>query len=356
MSDSKVKEAEEALGHTTRPEPEPADQDYLSTGVTLVNLATYGRIDGGLLKGKIYRLSGRSSSGKTFLGRTILAEAASNPSFDGYELVYDDVERGALMDTEKFFGRRLLDRLVPPARDKNREPLYSTQISEFYNRLQRRLDAGKRVVWVEDSLDSLRPDDGAETRMSDGKAKTNSQRLRELVDPLAATGSILVIVSQVRDNMNLPPIPSMRASMPQDVISGGRAPEFYSTLDIILSKKAAIKAAYKDTDYVIGHHVGVRIRKNRLSGVDHMITFPFYRDYGIDDVGANVDFLVHVKHWNKDKGGTILADELDVVTTRTKLIRQIEEGNLQQQLREVVGVVWKEIQDAISPKRKPRYD
>jgi len=351
MSKSKVDQAREALSGPTG-DRTPSEPCFLSTGVTLINLANYGRVDGGIAKGHIYRIAGRSSSGKTFLCRTILAEAARSPAFADYDLIYDDVERGALMDTEKFFGRTLVNRLVPPARSKDRTPLYSNTTLEFYRNIRSRIEKGVKLIWILDSLDSLSPD--AESKMGDGKAKINSQELRKLLLPLEETGSILVLISQVRANMNIMPGP-FKFTAPEDVISGGRAPEFYSTLDMILRKSKSIKTVYKERNYVVGHHVTAKITKNRLQGREEVISFPFYPSYGIDDIGANVDWLVLVNYWAREKGG-VEAKEFDVCLTRNKLVRHIEDQGLERSLQNIVGKVWGEIRDAITMERKPRYE
>jgi RecA/RadA recombinase len=330
---------------TTKPAktPKPADSDYLSTGVTLINLATYGKTHGGLLKGHIYRFAGRSSSGKTFICRTVLAEAAMNPAFDDYELIYDDVEDGALMDTEKFFGSRLVKRLVSPSRRKG-SPVYSKTIGDFYSRLNKRLDAGKKLIWVIDSLDSLSPDSA--NKMTDNKAKANSQEMRKLLQPLTETKSILILVSQVRANMGSP--------YGGDIVSGGMAPEFYATLEVILRKAKTLKTVYKKKKYVIGSIVSAKIKKNRISGREQVVFFPFSPDYGIDDIGANVDYLCQNQHWVK-KEGVVQAEEFNFTGKRMKLIQFIEETGVQRELQVLVGKVWKEIRDATTVERRPRY-
>jgi hypothetical protein len=83
---------------------------YLSTGSTLLNLACSGKVSGGFIKGHYYHFVGDSSSGKTFLCLTCLAEAAINPHFDDYQLIHDDAENGSLFDFGKFFGPKMAGR------------------------------------------------------------------------------------------------------------------------------------------------------------------------------------------------------------------------------------------------------
>ena len=332
----------------SQPKTELGGDQYLSTGLTLLNLATYGRLDGGLCKGHIYRIAGRSSAGKTFLARTILAEAVNNSAFDGYDLVYDDVERGALMDTEKFFGKKLVDRLVPPARSRSGEPLYSESISDFYQSLSERLRKGRKLIWVEDSMDSLNSAvvDGKskESKMGDGKAKVNAQELRKLIEPLQDTGSILILVSQAHDDL--------RSPLPVEIASGGHALEYYSTLDIWLRRIKSLKKSYRGQDYPVGTLIQARIKKNRLSGQDRVIHFPFYPEMGIDDVGSCVDFLATVHVWERHKSGVI---DGFISAPREELIAHIEEKHLLKSLRAKVVEAWREMQTALGTERRSRY-
>jgi RecA/RadA recombinase len=343
----KIQQAKAALSpETEKKEPTFSESDCLSSGLTLLNLATYNRPDVGLVKGRVYRISGHSSSGKTFIGRTILAEATINQNFNGYELIYDDVEEGALMDTMKFFGKKLVDRLVPPGKSKGGTPIFSKSTLDFYKRVNARLDKGKKFIWICDSLDALRPD--AESAMTDGKAKIHSQELRKLIDPIKATGSILILVSQVRVAMN--------SVFKEDITAGGLAPRFYSTWDVHLRKIKKVVKSYKDRKYPAGNIVLAKVNKTRLSGSDQQIQFRFDPQVGIDDVGSNIDFLLWSGHWTKE-GGRIQAKEFNCEKDRDGLIEEVESTKLgRHQLRQVTAKMWKEIQDAISIPRRPKYE
>lgn len=363
MKNKAVQKAEAELGKRTKETTSLRDRDFVSTGVTLINLATYGRTHGGIAKGTINRICGLSSSGKTFLCRTILAEAARNPEFDSYDLIYDDVERGALMDTEKFFGKKLVSRLVPPARSKIKLPIYSSSSMDFYRRIGERLKKGRKVIWILDSLDSL--DRDSDSKMGDGKAKVHSQELRRLLEPLAETGSILVLISQVRMNMK-----AMSPWDPPHIASGGMAPEFYSAVEIWLRKAKTLKTSYRGKKYTSGIQVRAHIKKNRTSGNDCQILFPFSRSYGIDDIGANIDYLIDNKHWKYEKSkqeedsqddeadkskSIILAEDFDIAGTRAEVIQRIEGKNLQRELQVLTGRIWNDIESAINVERIPRY-
>lgn len=339
-----AKKAKKALAHRSVDTP-LGDKDFLSTGVHLVDLAARqpGRLVGGLPKGKIIRLIGRSQTSKTFLARTILTEAACNPEFALYKLIHDDVERGALMSTGMFF-KRLEKRLQAPRYSKTGEPIFSKTLGDFYEAINKKLDADERFIWVEDSLDSLAAT--GETKMSDGKAKTNSNELRKLINGLDRTKSILILVQHAKVNMG--------SSWGGDVTTGGASPEFFSSLDIWLSKLETLKRTVNEKKYPIGVMIRAHVMKNRIAGVDRIVKFPLYYDYGIDDIGASALWLCETGHWPIKKK-IIQAEEFKYEGHINSFIRRVENENLQKELRVIVSRVWKEIEAACSTGRKPRY-
>ena len=120
-------------------ENEVAENDWLSSGSTMLNLAASGHPDRALAKGKYFWIGGESSSGKTFLSLTCFAEACRNSNFDEYDLIFDNVEDGALMSFEQYFGKVMARRLQPPAWEPSGAPQYSLLAEEFYFNLDDRL-------------------------------------------------------------------------------------------------------------------------------------------------------------------------------------------------------------------------
>jgi RecA/RadA recombinase len=247
--------AELTKTHKKRQESIP-NKALLKTGCTILDLAISGRRAGGFAKGHYFWMCGDSSSGKTFLMLTCLAEASINPEFNGYRFIYDNNERGALMDFEKHFGRRMVDRLEAPGIDEDGRPVHSMEIEDFYFNLddalaQAEKPGGAPFIYLLDSMDSLdseysekkfqeakkaaRGDGKAKGDYGDGKAKINSTRLRRVVARLAKTGSILIILSQTRDNIN-----AGMFDEPQ-TFAGGHALRFYATVQLWSSVGSKIK-------------------------------------------------------------------------------------------------------------------
>ena len=350
---------------TRRVTDTPSRDDFISTGSTLLNLACTGNWSRGFQKGYYYFLVGDSSSGKTFLTLTCLAEAARKKSFEGYRFIYDNSEGGAHMGIQHFFGSGVAERLEPP-KEEDGEPIYSSTIEEFYYHLDDALGQETPFIYILDSMDSLssayehekfeehktahQKNKQTAGSYGDGKAKINSSNIRRILTPLKESGSILIVINQTRDNLGF--------GFEKKTRSGGHALKFYATIEMWSSVKGRIKKTVKGKPRQIGTNCAVTVKKNRFTGRERTINLPIYFSYGIDDVGACVDFLVDEKHWTK-KGSKISVPEFASgfeSATRDKVIAHIEETKQQKKLRRIVQAVWNEIDEGCSLKREPRYD
>ncbi len=85
------------------------------------------------------------------------------------------------------------------------------------------------------------------------------------------------------------------------------------------------------------------------------VEFDIFYDYGIDDVAANVDFLVASRWWKTEKQ-TILAEDLGLTAGRSKLIETIEGEQAEPELKKIVGKAWNEIEESIRMDRSRRFE
>lgn len=350
----------------------PFREDMLSTGSTLLNLACSEDPFGGFKTGHYYLLVGDSDSGKTFFSMTCMAEATLNPAFTNYRFIYDNAEDGMLMDLDVLFNETVADRIEPPS-GTAAKPIMSTTIQEFYYHLDDAAADGRPFIYILDSMDGIDSDSsekkfkeqkraarkkqaremgedggGEEKKVKgsygDGKAKENSQNLRRFLKHLKRTGSILIIISQTRDNLD----------GYEKISSGGRALKFYATMQIWTTILKKLKKTVNDKDRDIGSRIGIQIKRNRLTGKRTQVEVDIFPSFGIDDIGTCVDYLVEEGTWHI-KGLTIDAAGTGISGTREKVIRQIEKRGLETQVRSLCGVCWAEIAAAIAIKRKNRY-
>ena len=357
----KTKEIKEKL-LAKRESRTPKPTDYVSTGSTLLNMAITGNPNWGFAKGHYYHFVGDSESGKTWFCLTCFAEAMRNPNFKDYRIIHDDVEGGALMDMRKFFGETVAERIEAPRMVKE-EPVYSRTIEDFYYNVDDAIKDGRPFIYVCDSMDGLQTDaeerkfdenkkayrQGKELKGSYGmsKPKQNSAGMPSIVSRIKETGSILIIISQTRDNVS-------PMSMGGKTNSGGHALKFYAGLQIWSSVKGLIEKNVKGKKRQIGKLAKVRVKKNRITGRDRTVFIPFFHSYGIDDTRSCITYLVSEGHWKK-KQGKIEAPEFDFTGKEDALIRHIEDKKMVKDLKDLVADVWNEIEKACEVKRAPRY-
>lgn len=346
------------------------DSHLLHTGCTMLNLALTGKPSGGFPKGSYILLIGSSSSGKTFLSLTCFAEAALDQEFDDYRFIYDDVEGGALMDIEKFFGSKVADKIEPP-RVVDGAPAYSQYLEDFYYNLDDLIkeakDGGRPFIYVVDSIDALtshaeqkkfnenkglrRKGKDQKGSYGDGKAKINSQYIRSVVRGLRDTNSILLVINQERDNPDAGLFESSRTH------SGGRSLKFYATAQVWFTKAKSIKRTVLGKERVIGNLSRIEVKKNRLTGKDRTVKIPIYYTHGLDDVGSCVEYMVEEGVWKKNKTGVVNPQGFaDLSPSRVEdLVQAIEEQGLTEKLLETVTLRWREVENKSAVKRKKKY-
>lgn len=349
----------------------------LSSGLALLNLCCSHTTKGAFGSGKIVNLVGDSSSGKTFLALSALAEASNDPKFDSYALVYDDVERACEFNIEALFGKKLQQRMQPPRSDSEGNPEHSTTVQDFSDNLTDFLDSGRNVIYVLDSLDAVTTrveqaeEASAKAARRSGKsesgtygtdkAKYISRMLRLIEGRLKSTSSIVIIVSQVRENLDA-------MSHQRYVRAGGKALQFYCAHVLWLLHKGKIARTVRGIKHHIGDRVAIDVTKNKLVGKRHSADFALYYEYGWDDISSCIDFLGQSGAWkcemrkaarDGESAGVSSIQEntlgLPAGVSKEKAIRLIEDGELHTRLRREVYMVWHDIERQLSANRKPKY-
>ena len=339
---------------------------YVSTGSTQLNLACTGRTKDGFRAGTYTLFVGDSSSGKTFLCLTCLAEASVNPEFDAYQLIYDAAENGAMMDFKRFFGEKMAERVMPPAGTKE-DPAFSTNVEDFYDNLDEALARGP-CIYICDSMDALTTNEEEEKLEQQKKArrggkeatgtygtskpKINSQRLRMAISKIEKTGSILIIITQTRDNIGF------GAMFTPKTRGGGHALKFYAHLEIWTSRKGSIKSKSKIKGKIrqLGIKSLCKVKKNRHNGVEADALVPIYHSYGIDDIGSCIEYLLEEGYWKKVKG-KVNAPEIagGQKLNEEELAKYVDQKGLKKKLRAIVGRHWKIVAESCKLDRSNPY-
>lgn len=336
---------------------------WIPSGSVMFNIRCSGRYDGAYKGGSMANIIGDSSSGKSIKVLSGLAWVSIMPKFDHYRLIYDDAEFADSFDHKKLFGKKLANRLEAPTKTGE----MSTTIENFYDYVMDACDLGIPFIYVLDSFDAIDSDVEIEKELKNRehrksgelskikgtfgatKQKKASQLFRHIVSRLKETDSLLIIISQTRDNLKA-------MSFVKEYRSGGRALKFYASIEAWLTHIGAIPKTINKIKYSIGVETRAKITKNKYTGKKSECDFPIYPDYGIDDVTSCINFLVKVKHWKKTKG-TINCKELKIKASMKKIIQFIEK---KKKKREVIvfkaaAKAAKIIEAKLSLGRLPKY-
>lgn len=361
-----------------------------------------------------YITDGNTVTHNTFLCNEIIASNHYKYG-DKFKWMYDDCEAGYSFDTKSMYG---FDIVTP-------ESNQSTKVEEaFYNitKFIENLKDDEFGVYVLDSLDALTSDEAdtlAEERIKAydndkdfdkgsykmGKAKYLSQEFfPQLCRKLENKNVLLIIISQVRDNMDM-------FSFEKYVRAGGKALDFYCSHIVWLA--TAQKILKKETP--VGGAVKLKLTKGKVARPFRECFYSFYFSYGIDDIGSNLDYLFDLRTdngslssancksiaWEKDESklevnsanvrkflqdnkkyeqavstcnnnrfdlGTVIDfinkdeelsklfdEQFEKVMSRDSLISYIENNNLQDELKRRVIQKWEDFEDSISVKRVKKY-
>lgn len=328
----------------------------LSLGSDLMDLYISGQIGKAVSPGMYVWFHGPSGSGKSFHAKVMMAEAANSPIYENHRFVIFDGENGSNFDCEKFFGRRLADRL---------EPLEVESLDHLYDAMDEIVK--EPSIIIVDSWDSWLPHDAvkkldkdrkkrAEGKDIDGDygmvhGKIHSNRLRLLVPKLVKSNSILVGISQHRDNIN-----RANAYAPKDVVPGGRALKFWAHIEIETQIGSKIKKEVNKIEVPIGDEIHVKVIKNRVNGLRLTFKEEFYPTLGIDNIGTTLAWLEANKYITQASGRYRLDFLGDKSYFREQVIQKIEKENLENNLRNLLETSYIDYMSQIAVDRKSKYE
>lgn len=251
---------------------------FISTGCAILDCA----LGGGWAVGRIVNIVGDKSTAKTALATETLinfkrkypkASAAYRDAEAAFDVAY--AEAMGLKPDSVDFGNDEITTVEGFARDL--ELFLSTAKS------------GQPCLYILDSLDALSDEaemkrDYGEASYGTGKAKMLSELFRKLKGKLAEAKCLLVIVSQVRDNIG-----AMMGEKHKR--SGGRALDFYASQVLWLANLGAKKRTVSKIERADRIRIKANVKKNKVGFPFRTCEFEFVFGYGIDDVGASVEWL-----------------------------------------------------------------
>lgn len=198
---------------------------------------------------------------------------------------------------------------------------FSRDLDKF---CQKQIKDDKPGIYVLDSLDALSDESELEKDISEGsyganKAKKLSQLFRMSTRKISDANVLLIIVSQVRDNIGV-------AFGEKHKRSGGRALDFYASIVLYLAHLKTLKKTITKVERPYGVVIKSKTKKNKVAPAFRECEFQFIFSYGVDNEESCIKFL--------DSIG-VDTDELD--------------GD---QLAELTKQKWNEIESKFLPGKK----
>lgn len=301
-------------------EPEVAttiQQEYMRTGCDLLDLLIGGdKGVYGLPYGTILNIIGDKSAGKSFVKNEIMA--ANYWKFrDRFVFHSDDAESGDTFDSMRLYNVDLHpdEHKIGPKRIGDSATV--EQMDAQVSLVLQSMEPGQVGIYALDSLDGL--SDATREEMEANRLKLlkagetvedpgdygaqvakfmSQQFFRTKHKKLRDAQLSVIIVSQIRENMKA-------GTYGQKwTVSCGKALEFYAHTRIFLKTIYQIKKG----DRVIGVYVSASTIKSKTPRPYRIVFFTIFFDYGIDNIGSNLDFLFDLR--GKDGELTKAAKEI----------------------------------------------
>jgi len=183
------------------------------------------------------------------------------------------------------------------------------------------------------------------------RAKILGIAFRKYLRSAAEKKVTLLFIDQVREKLGV-------VFGNKDTYSGGRAIKFYASTQVKVSIKETLKNKYK---VPIGIVVKFKVEKNKVAPPYREGFFRLLFDYGIDDIGTNIEWLkeVNVIPYNRGKYDMSVLPEWKESSSKVSFdsaVKIIERDNLEKSLRDLVYKSWKEVYKTEKRKEKIRYE
>lgn len=271
---------------------------YYTTGCTLADLVIGGGMGMGFRGGVLTGIEGMPGAGKSYLCAESVGHNANK--LKGFKWLYIDKERRFRFDTTKLYGVQVCDVHEDP-------PETVQALDATVGSTVRKFKAPAMVVI--DSLDAFSDDekekrsDARIKQLEAGKevkdegtygmaaAKFYSQEFfRTKMTPLAQSGVCLLALMQMRANVG--------AGLFEKKVKHSGSITIDHWCDTIVSLRLLEKYWVKGTDGQerhVGSLVELSTTKSTTPRPGRSCVYPIYFDYGIDNVGANIDYLFDLR-------------------------------------------------------------
>lgn len=258
---------------------------FSTSGCTLLDCV----LGGGYVLGRLVNIVGDKSTAKTGLSTEALinflkqypnGKAAYRETEGAYDVDYAEA-MGLPIDSVDFGDLE--------------EPIVT--VEAFDRDFRKFVDScekdGVPGIYVLDSFDSLSDEEELKRDISDGSYNMVKQKkigimFRKLNKQIEKSKVLLIIVSQVRENINAMFGEKYRRS-------GGKALDFYATHIFWLAHVKTLKRTVKKVERAYGVTIQAKCKKNKVGFPFRDCKFDFIFGFGVDDIGASLSWLKEIK-------------------------------------------------------------
>lgn len=227
---------------------------------------------GGLPRGRVVTIWGSSASGKSTTALQIISavqKQGGNAAFiDAEQTYYPEWAEACGVDNSSLLLIR---------------PDYGEQALDMVQEL---VKTNEFDVIVIDSVPALTPkaivDKAVEERTMAETARMMTTFLSKVTPIIAKTKTSLILLNQVRSNVGV-------MYGPTEVMPGGKAIGFYSSIVLKVSKDKKQIVLDKLTGDAIGHMMIVKNEKNKVASPFRSSSYMFYYNQGADNREAVID-------------------------------------------------------------------
>jgi recombination protein RecA len=255
--------------------------NFISTGCVVLDCA----LGGGYVLGRMENIVGDKSTAKTGLA----TEAVINflRQYPNGKAAYRETEGAFDMEYAEAMGLPL-DQVDFGDID---EPV--TTVEQFDRDFRKFIGECTKAdvpgIYVLDSFDSLSDEEELKRDISDGSYNMVKQKkigimFRKLNKQVERSKIVLIIVSQVRENINAMFGEKYRRS-------GGKALDFYATHIFWLAHMKTLKRTVKKVERAYGIQIQAKVKKNKVGFPFREATFDFLFGFGVDDLGSSINWL-----------------------------------------------------------------
>lgn len=310
---------------------------FVSSGCTLLDCA----LGGGYPLGRIVNIVGDTSSAKTGLATEAMinfvrAYPEGVAAYRDTEAAFDQSYAEAMgldLDTIDFGSEESLITVESFTRD-------------FDKFLDERVKSKTPGIYVVDSLDALSDEGEMEQDIGKGtygmaKPKLLSIFFRKTANRIEKSRVLLLVISQVRENIGV----SFGEKYKR---SGGKALDFYSSIALWLARVKPLKREIGKVERIYGALIRGKCKKNKISLPFREAEFAYIFGYGIEDLGASVEWLKEV---GRLKDADIVQSQVKEYLREIEALTGKDYNTENTRVRQVVKKVWREIEVSFLPQR-----